>query len=92
MTPEQQKLVLDNDRIVYSTLKRFNIPSYEYNDYKQEGLLALCRAAVNFNPEIGKFSTYAFRGMYIIRYRLTKINVHLISSVLKRVECIKICE
>lgn len=64
MTPEQQKLVLDNDRIVYSTLKRFNIPSYEYNDYKQEGLLALCRAAVNFNPEIGKFSTYAFRYVY----------------------------
>ena len=43
--------------------KSFGLPSSEYEDLCQEARMALYRAAVSYNPESAKFSTYALTCM-----------------------------
>lgn len=60
MTPENERLVLDNMKLVKFVLSRYiRTPPGLYEDLEQEGYLALCKAAETYNPEVGKFSTWA---------------------------------
>lgn len=60
MTPENERLVLDNMKLVKFVLGKYiRIPPGRYEDLEQEGYLALCRAAETYDPEAGKFSTWA---------------------------------
>ncbi len=61
-------------KLVSFTINKYIKPSHpsEYEDYRQEGYTALCKAALNFNPNYGiKFSSYAIPAIYnaIKRYR-----------------------
>ena len=65
MTPEQNKLVTDNVRLVY-----YHFGKLRYNDFKNshgddfisEGMMGLVKAAKSFDPTKGvKFATYATR-------------------------------
>lgn len=74
LTKAKQKLVLENQGLVYSVLYRFfptgKLENYGVNagtwdDAIQVGLIGLSQAAINFDPKLGyQFSTYAF---YAIR-------------------------
>ena len=60
LTDEQQKLVLDNQKLVYHVIKRLNLYN-KLEDYFDIGLIGLCKAAQTFKPENGsRFSTYAY--------------------------------
>lgn len=59
MNDEQQKLVLDNQKLVYHVIKQMHL-YHKLEDYFDVGLIGLCKAAQTFNLENGsKFSTYA---------------------------------
>ena len=58
MTPEQEKLVTDNLRLVTYCCRPYAGKHY-YEDLKGEAKLALVKAAVGYNSKKGKFSTYA---------------------------------
>lgn len=61
MTKQQQQLVEDNINLVYFTIVRY-YPLHKGNeDIIQNGMIGLCRAAIDYNPEKGMFSTYAIR-------------------------------
>lgn len=56
---ERDALILDNMKLVYFIINK-HYPSHAKNeDIIQEGMLGLVNAAENFDPEKGKFSTYA---------------------------------
>lgn len=60
MTPENERLVLNNMGLVKFALSRYiRVPPGLYEDLEQEGYLALCRATETYNPEAGEFSTFA---------------------------------
>lgn len=65
MTPEQEKLVLENQRLIHYFAQRYkhrlaNGNSYDYEDLVSEGIVALVKAAQGFDITKGlKFSTYA---------------------------------
>ncbi|MGW1491633.1 sigma-70 family RNA polymerase sigma factor [Streptomyces sp. NPDC002402] len=53
-------LVLHNQRLVHSLVRRYLEQGLEYEDLFQHGVLGLMRAARKFDPTMGnKFSTYA---------------------------------
>lgn len=58
LTPEQQQLAADNERLVYLAIRRYapNEDADELYGYAAEGLL---RAASTYDPTRGKFSTHA---------------------------------
>ena len=59
LTDEQQKLVLNNQKLVYHVIKQMHL-YHKLEDYLDVGLIGLCKAAQTFNLENGsKFSTYA---------------------------------
>lgn len=60
---EQQKLVDDNERLVYYLIARkCEVEPRDYDDVCQLGMMGLCKAAATFNPTLNKkFSTYASR-------------------------------
>lgn len=59
MNEEQQKLVLDNQKLVYHVMKQLRL-YHKLEDYFDVGIIGLCKAAKTFKPENGsKFSTYA---------------------------------
>ena len=59
LTDEQQKLVLNNQKLVYHIIKQMHL-YHKLEDYLDVGLIGLCKAAQTFNLENGsKFSTYA---------------------------------
>lgn len=62
MTDVQRQLAADNVRLVTYTINRYypnSIPPAEWDDFVSIGYIALCRAAMLYNPDIGEFSTYA---------------------------------
>ena len=60
MNEEQQKLVLDNQKLVYHVIKQLHL-YHKLEDYFDVGIIGLCKAAQTFNPENNsKFSTYAY--------------------------------
>lgn len=59
LTDEQQKLVLNNQKLVYHVIKQMHL-YHKLEDYLDVGLIGLCKAAQTYNLENGsKFSTYA---------------------------------
>ena len=58
LTPEQQQLAADNERLIYLAIRRYapNEDADELYGYAAEGLL---RAASTYDPTRGKFSTHA---------------------------------
>lgn len=60
MNEKQQKLVLDNQKLVYHVIKQLHL-YHKLEDYLDVGIIGLCKAAKTFKPENGsKFSTYAY--------------------------------
>lgn len=61
MTQEQRKLVEKNHNLIYYTLHKYKLNEEEYYDILAIGL---CKAAIAFDPERSKFSTFAVNVMY----------------------------
>jgi RNA polymerase sporulation-specific sigma factor len=56
---ERDKLIVENQQLVYFTLHKY-FPSWAYDeDIQQIGMVALCEAADKYDPEKGAFSTFA---------------------------------
>lgn len=60
LTAEQRQLVEKNRGIAIRVLQRNRIRGAGYDDAKGEAMLALCRAAVSFDPSKAGFSTWAW--------------------------------
>ena len=58
---KQKKLVEENHKLIYYTLNKYKLNSEEYYDILAIGL---CKAAIKFDPERSKFSTFAIKVMY----------------------------
>ena len=57
MTDEQEKLVLNNENLIYHILKKYNL---SVDEYYEVGVIGLCKAAISYNSNFGfTFSTYA---------------------------------
>lgn len=62
MLDEKQKnLVEQNHKLIYYTLNKYKLNPEEYYDILAIGL---CKAAIKFDPERSKFSTFAMKVMY----------------------------
>ena len=59
---EQEKMILENQRLVYYLVKRFNVAPDNYEDLVSIGTIGLIKAAATFDAskEI-RFATYAIR-------------------------------
>lgn len=56
MLKEQAKLVEDNHNLIYHILNKMHLPESDYYDV---AAIALCKAAMSYEPERGAFSTCA---------------------------------
>ena len=65
MTDEERRLVEENQKLVYFTLRKhfWGVTAAEWEEYVQQGMLGLCRAAMAWKPERGLFSTYASKSI-----------------------------
>lgn len=78
LTYEQKQLVEDNYNLVHFIIHKYfpnYIPgTYEYEDLSNQGFLALCLAAMRYNPSVSKFSTYAYSVIFgnLLKYVNTK--------------------
>lgn len=61
ITKEQEKLIEENHNLIYSFLQKYNLSVEDYYDLAAIGL---CKAGINFNGNISKFSTYAYEWMF----------------------------
>ena len=64
MLAHKEKLVVDHLHLVRAVLNGMalgNTGIFGYDDLYQIGSIGLCKAAETYNPEICKFSTYAWR-------------------------------
>ena len=57
----QKKLVEQNHKLIYHTLHKYKLNEEEYYDILAIGL---CKAAIKFDSERSKFSTFAVKVMY----------------------------
>ena len=61
LTPKQQRLVEENQKLVYEVAKRY-IGHHDFENIQASGFLGLCQAAARFDPKRGfRFSTYAWK-------------------------------
>ena len=61
LTADQQVTVEENRPLVYSTVKKYfgRLPRTVREDLEDEAKLALIRATIKYNPDLGwKYSTY----------------------------------
>ena len=78
LTDEQKQLVEENYNLVHYVIHKYfpnYIPgTYEYEDLSNQGFLALCLAAIRYDPSVSKFSTYACSIIFgnLLRYVDTK--------------------
>ncbi len=56
MTDEQCRMVESNHNLIYHILNKMHLPE---NDYYDVAAIALCKAAMSYEPERGAFSTCA---------------------------------
>ena len=63
MTDEERRLVEENQKLVYFTLRKiiWDAPAAEWEEYVQLGMMGLCYAAMAWRPEKGAFATLASR-------------------------------
>ena len=59
LTATQQRLVVDNQKLIHHFAKRYRNAGIDYNDLVGEGQLGLLAAARRYQKQKGKFSTYA---------------------------------
>lgn len=71
LTEEQRKLVNDNIGLVKKFVEKKRL---KYDEWYDLMCIALCEAAITYNPEKGKFSTHAFWKM---QQKLTHEVTHL---------------
>ena len=71
LTEEQRELVNNNIGLVKKFIEKKRL---KYDDWYDLMCIALCEAAITFNPEKGKFSTHAFWKM---QQKLTHEVAHL---------------
>ena len=61
---EQQQLAEAHlnlvDRVIRKEIKVSGLPLQTYEDYYQEGCMALCKAAARYQPERGRFESLAY--------------------------------
>lgn len=70
MTPKQQKLVEENHNLIYSFARTYSLDLEMWYDILA---LALCRAAINFDANKAKFSTYFYTSaMSAMRHEFRK--------------------
>lgn len=74
MTESQKALVLENESLVHWCVHHLGIPNTDpnFDDYTQEGMIGLCKAAQKFDPQKGfTFATFAVLCIegYIKNYR-----------------------
>ena len=55
----RHRLVTSNLGLVLTIARRYHRVEFELTDLFQAGVLGLVRAATDFNPDLGRFSTYA---------------------------------
>lgn len=60
ITEAQKKLIEDNHNLIYSFLRKHQLPKDEYYDLAAIGL---CRAGLTYNKSKAHFSTYAYKCM-----------------------------
>lgn len=60
LTPEQQELAAENERLIWAVLAHYAVEAGAYYDVAAVGL---CRAAAHYDPGRGKFSTYSWKCM-----------------------------
>lgn len=58
MSDDQKKLAEDNMKLVYYYLYNNNLSMDEYSDIL---MIELCKAAMSYDPELGLFSTFAYK-------------------------------
>lgn len=61
LTPQQKKLVEDNHNLIYSLAYKKNI---NLDEFYGDLAIGLCKAALAFDENRGKFSTLAYTSMY----------------------------
>lgn len=61
LNDEQRQFVTENHNLIYSFLNSNNLDIEEWYDLAAIGL---CKAALNYNGEIAKFSTFAYKCMW----------------------------
>ena len=73
LTKEECKLIEDNHDLIYWNLNKNNL---SINDYYDIAAIGLCKASINYNPNAGKFSTFAYKCMNneVYRYILYDVN------------------
>jgi len=61
LTQEQQDIVTKNHDLIYGCANKYNLSIDEYYDILAIGL---CKAANNYLPKLGEFSTFAYTCMF----------------------------
>lgn len=87
MTDQQKKLVEDNHNLIYWFLHTYHLNEEDYYDLAAIGL---CNAAINFNSDICKFSTFAIRCMYnsvFSEYRKRKNQKYIPDHKIQSYDC-----
>lgn len=80
LTKDQQKLMEDNLGIADRIAAHYrNIPKVDFEDLRNEGLLAMAKAAKNYDPSMGNFENMA--GAYVSRRLKTLYRNQLRRSV-----------
>ena len=81
---EQEKIILENQKLVYYMVKKFNIVPDNYEDFVSVGTIGLIKAVATFDASKDiKFATYAARCieneilMYLRRNNKTKLEVSI---------------
>lgn len=82
LNDEQRRLVEENTALVGFTMAKYfpnTIPEGEWEDFAQIGTIGLCKAALKYDTEKGKFSGYAVEAIrreikreFIDRYRVKR--------------------
>ena len=60
LTEKQRNLIEENHSLIYGYLNRKNL---EVDDYYDIVAIGLCKAAKNYDLEVGEFSTFAYKCM-----------------------------
>ena len=76
LNDEQRKMVVDNEKLIWCTMKRFGVS--EIDDIYSILALGLCKASCTYKKEKGEFSTWAIKIMEMeikIEFRRRNTNI-----------------
>lgn len=77
---DYDSIIIENEKLIYEVIHRYHIkfPGYDKDDLVQCGMIALYKAARNYKPERGEFSSYAMKAIlnnYFLINRSQKLEV-----------------